>query len=134
MARDLASFGPRCRADAAPSSNGRANLHEGSASMVLSARHAHLTLDAVTRSPIFILKALPWTSGAIDKVTPRPVIEHFAYPGQAEGAAAEVFRPAARGPHPAVVVSLGVVPAGIDHPQRTRLGEALARAGFATLL
>jgi hypothetical protein len=33
-----------------------------------------------------------------------------------------------------VVVCLGVVPFGVDHPQVPRLGEALARAGFATLL
>lgn len=102
--------------------------------MVLSARDARLTLDAVTRSLVFILKALPWTSSMMDRVTAPPVIEHFAYPGQAGNAAAEVYRPATRGPHPGVVVSLGVVPAGVDHPQRARLGEALARAGFATLL
>jgi dienelactone hydrolase len=32
------------------------------------------------------------------------------------------------------VVCLGVVPFGVDHPQVPRLGAALARAGFATLL
>ena len=32
------------------------------------------------------------------------------------------------------MVSLGVVPAGLEHPQVPRLGQALARAGFAALL
>jgi hypothetical protein len=33
-----------------------------------------------------------------------------------------------------MVVCLGVVPLGVDHPQVPRLGEALARSGFAALL
>jgi hypothetical protein len=33
-----------------------------------------------------------------------------------------------------MVVCLGVVPFGVDHPQVPRLGEALARSGFAALL
>jgi len=33
-----------------------------------------------------------------------------------------------------MVICLGVVPFGVDHPQVARLGEALARSGFAALL
>jgi len=46
----------------------------------------------------------------------------------------EVYRPPGGGPHPAMVVSLGVVPFGVEHPQVPVLGRALARAGFAGLL
>jgi dienelactone hydrolase len=51
--------------------------------------------------------------------------------GQAEG---DLYRPRACGPHPGIVVCLGVVPFGVDHPQVAVLGKALARAGFVALL
>jgi hypothetical protein len=46
----------------------------------------------------------------------------------------DLYRPVGPGPHPGVVVCLGVVPFGFDHPQIPRLGSALARSGFAALL
>ena len=73
-------------------------------------------------------------SRPVDWVTKPPVIEKVRYPtrlGQAEG---EVYRPSTGGPHPGIVVCLGVVPFGVDHPQVPILGKALARAGFAALL
>lgn len=99
-----------------------------------SIRGARQTIDAAARSLVFILKALPATSGTIDRITPPPVIEKLAYPTLNGRSEADLFRPSSPGPHPAVVVSLGVVPAGMDHPHRARFGEALARAGFAALL
>ena len=51
--------------------------------------------------------------------------------GEMEG---DLYRPAGHGPYPGVVVCLGVVPFGVDHPQVPRLGRALARSGFAALL
>jgi len=45
-----------------------------------------------------------------------------------------LYRPAAGGPHPGIVVCLGVVPFGVEHPQVAILGAALARSGFAALL
>jgi hypothetical protein len=97
-------------------------------------RRAHRTFDAVTRSLVFVLKALPWTSGAIDRVTALPIIETLVYPTHGGSAEGDLFRPRSAGPHPAVVVSLGVVPAGVEHPHRVRFGQALARAGFVALL
>jgi hypothetical protein len=73
-------------------------------------------------------------SRPVDWVTKPPVIEKVRYPtrfGLAEG---ELYRPAAGGPHPGIVVCLGVVPFGFDHPQVPILGKALARAGFVALL
>ncbi len=89
----------------------------------------------VTRAVIFFLKVFPMLpSRAVDWVTKPPVIERVKYPtrsGQAEG---DLYRPSSEGPHPGIVVCLGVVPFGIDHPQVPILGKALARAGFAALL
>ncbi len=83
---------------------------------------------------VFVLKALPWTSGTIDRLTPAPIVETLAYPTRTGWAEADLFRPRSPGRHPGVLVSLGVVPAGVEHPHRARFGEALARAGFAALL
>ena len=91
-------------------------------------------MDATARSLVFILKALPATSGIVDRITAPPVIEKLAYPTLNGRSEADLFRPSSPGRHPAVVVSLGVVPAGMDHPHRARFGEALARAGFVALL
>ncbi|HET8569611.1 MAG TPA: hypothetical protein VFM93_11580, partial [Candidatus Limnocylindria bacterium] len=66
--------------------------------------------------------------------TPRPVVDRVAYATRHGTAEAQLYRPSARGPHPGVVVCLGVVPFGVEHPQVPRLGEALARAGLAVLL
>jgi len=96
---------------------------------------ASRSIRAAGRTAVFVLKVLPMLpSRPLDFVTPRPVVDRIAYPtvnGIAEG---ELYRPASRGPHPGIVVCLGVVPFGVEHPQVPRLGAALARAGFAALL
>ncbi len=93
------------------------------------------SIRALAKTTVFILKVYPMLpSGPIDWVTDEPLIERVIYPtcsGQAEG---EVYRPSSNGPHPGVVVCLGVVPFGVDHPQVPVLGRALARAGVAALL
>ncbi len=93
------------------------------------------SIRAAFRTGVFVLKVLPMLpSRPLDYITPEPVVEKLVYrtaAGQAEG---DVYRPASRGLHPGVLVCLGVVPFGVDHPQVPRLGEALARAGFAALL
>lgn len=92
-------------------------------------------IRAVARAAIFLLKVFPMLpSRPVDWVTNLPVIEKVRYPtrfGQVEG---DLYRPAAGGAHPGIVICLGVVPFGVDHPQVPRLGNALARAGFAALL
>src|SRR5512134_617664 len=92
-------------------------------------------IRAVMKSMIFVLKLFPMLpSQPVDWVTKPPVIEKVRYPtrfGQVEG---DLYRPSGDGPHPGMVVCLGVVPFGVDHPQVPRLGEALARAGYAALL
>jgi dienelactone hydrolase len=97
--------------------------------------HAMRPIRTVAKATIFFLKVFPMLpSRPVDWVTKPPVIEKVRYPtrfGQAEG---ELYRPGAGGPHPGIVVCLGVVPFGVDHPQVPILGKALARAGFVALL
>src|SRR5436305_4722055 len=92
-------------------------------------------IRTVARATIFFLKVFPMLpSRPVDWVTKPPVIEKVRYPtrfGQAEG---DLYRPRATGSHPGIVVCLGVVPFGVDHPQVATLGNALARSGFAALL
>ena len=107
---------------------------------LIATLHARLILGrrsarAAARTAVFVLKVLPMLpSRPIDWVTPTPIRERVRYPsrhGEVEG---EVARPATSGPHPAILVCLGVVPFGVEHPQVPRLQEALVRAGFVTLL
>lgn len=100
----------------------------------MSLKHPVASLRAVVRSAIFMAKMLPIPSGAIDLITERPVVEPrwlTTHSGRGEG---DLYRPSSRGPHPGILCVLGVVPAGVEHPLVTRLGEGLARAGFAALL
>ena len=103
----------------------------------LRARTTHLmtTLRATANTAVCLFKVFPMLpSRPLNWVTPRPIVERLAYTtshGYTEG---DLYRPSSAGPHPGVVVCLGVVPFGVDHPQVPRLGEALARSGFAALL
>jgi hypothetical protein len=92
-------------------------------------------LRAAGKTVIFLLKVYPMLpSRPLDRITPRPMVEPFTYLTSHGLATGDLYRPASAGPYPGLVVCLGVVPFGIDHPQVPRLGEALARAGFAALL
>lgn len=98
-------------------------------------RRVALEARAAWRTAVFLFKVFPMLpSRWLDPLTPRPVVQRLRYPsshGDAEGA---LYRPAGRGPFPGLLVCPGVVPFGVDHPQVPRLGEALARSGFAALL
>jgi dienelactone hydrolase len=92
-------------------------------------------LRAAAKTTVCLLKVFPMLpSRPLNWVTPHPVVERLRYRtshGDVEG---DLYRPSSEGPHPGVVVCLGVVPFGVHHPQVPRLGEALARSGFAALL
>jgi hypothetical protein len=96
---------------------------------------ATLPIRAAAKAATFFLKVFPMLpSQPVDWVTKPPVVQKVTYPtctGHAEG---EVYRPSGPGPHPGLVVCLGIVPFGVDHPQVPVLGKALARAGFVALL
>ena len=90
---------------------------------------------AAARAAVFFLKVFPMLPSApVDWVTGSPVVERVTYPTRAGRAEGDLYRPASAGPHPGIVVCLGVVPFEVDHPQVPVLGNALARAGFAALL
>jgi len=104
---------------------------------MLSAQATHLTTKAraAANTAVWLLKVFPMLpSRPVDWVTPDPVVESFQYQTSHGCAEGDIYRPSSPGPHPGVVVCLGVVPFGVDHPQVPRLGEALARSGFAALL
>ncbi len=97
-------------------------------------RFTHI-VRAWIRMAVFLLKVFPMLlSKPVDWVTKKPLVEKVTYPtlhGQATG---DLYRPSGEGSYRAVLVCLGVVPFETEHPQVPRLGVALARSGFATLL
>jgi len=95
----------------------------------LAAARAHV------RTIGFAIRLLPMLpSPPIDLLTRAPVIENVRYETAGGAVATELYRPPGRGPYPAVLICLGVVPFGVDHPQVPRLMEALARFGFVALI
>jgi hypothetical protein len=93
------------------------------------------TVRAVARTATFFLKVFPMLpSRPVDWVTKTPLVQKVKYPTRSGLVEGELYRPPTAGPHPGIVVCLGVVPFEVDHPQVPVLGKALARAGFATLL
>jgi dienelactone hydrolase len=92
-------------------------------------------IRAVAKAGVFLLKVFPMLpSRPVDWVTETPVVQKVRYPTRSGLAEGDLYRPSTDGPHPGVVVCLGVVPFGVDHPQVAVMGKALARAGFAALL
>ena len=82
-----------------------------------------------------MLKLFPMLpSGVVDRVTGTPIVEEVRYPSHSGEITAALYRPPGSGPHPGMVICLGVVPFGVDHPQVPRLCDALARAGFVALI
>ena len=110
----------------------------GTAAIRRNARGAYRPLAALrahTRAIGFVSRLLPFfPSRPIDWATRAPVIENVKYQTHAGETHAELYRPGSPGPHPAVLVCLGVVPFGVDHPQIPRLKTALARFGFIALI
>jgi hypothetical protein len=93
------------------------------------------SIRALARVTVFFLKVFPMIpSRPVDWVTRKPVIEKVRYPTQSGFAQGDLYRPSTGGPHPGILICLGVVPFEVDHPQVPVLGNALARAGFAALL
>lgn len=97
--------------------------------MALTAARAHV------RTIGFVFRLLPmFPSTPIDRITRAPVVERVRYENPGRRMEAELYRPPGRGPFPAVLLCLGVVPFGVDHPQIPRLKAALARFGFVALI
>lgn len=92
-------------------------------------------IRALSKAGIFFLKVFPMLpSRPVDWVTKTPVVQKVSYSSRSGLVEGELYRPPSDGPHPAILVCLGVVPFEVDHPQVPVLGKAFARAGFAALL
>jgi len=91
-------------------------------------------IRALSKAGIFFLKVFPMLpSRPVDWVTKTPVVQKVSYSSRSGLVEGELYRPPSDGPHPAILVCLGVVPFEVDHPQVPVLGKAFARAGFAAL-
>jgi hypothetical protein len=109
--------------------------HRALRSATRSLRNILCSLRAAGRTATFVISVLPTLPDRpVTWLTREPRVERACYPTRAGDVAADLYLPGTPGPHPAMVVCLGVVPIGVDHPQVPRLGRALARAGFATLM
>ena len=83
----------------------------------------------------FVLELMPMLPSRLpERLVPVPVQERVAWRAGDSETSADLFRPGRGASHPGVVLCLGVVPAGLEHPQIPRFASALARAGFVTLI
>ncbi|MEZ4530043.1 MAG: hypothetical protein R2855_03345 [Thermomicrobiales bacterium] len=90
---------------------------------------------AFSRTAAFVLRVMPMLpSEWLDRRSPVPRYEQVVLPGRDARVPCELYCPAGTGPFAGVVVCLGVIPFDVTHPQVKRLGTALARSGFATLI
>ena len=93
------------------------------------------TVQAAGATGAFVLRVMPMLpSRWLDRFSPAPRYERVDLPGLDCRAQGELFRPSRPGKHPAMLVCLGVIPFDVTHPQVKRLGTALARGGFVTLI
>ena len=83
---------------------------------------------------MFLVKLMPVPQEPIDWVTERPVVGKLGFRSEAGQMKADLYRPRSKGPHPGILVSLGVLPMGVVDPRAAQIGEALARSGFAALI
>ena len=91
----------------------------------------HAAASAALLLPEFFpnapVRPLEWVTPAPTRSTVR-----LRYDGRL--AVADLYAPSSSGRHGAVVIFLGVAPAGLDDPRVVRLGESLARIGVVTLV
>jgi hypothetical protein len=93
-----------------------------------------IELRAIYWTALFVSNVLP-TLPTLSPTRRNPVVRRLiSLPESCQAGEAELYLPRSSAPFPGVVVCLGVVPAGVEHPQVARLGNALARSGLAALL
>ena len=86
------------------------------------------------RELAFVFEVLPMLPrGIADRLTPTPRHEYLRFTTRGREVIADVFVPDGPGPHPGVVVCLGVVPIGMDDPRIPQLLKAWAHAGFVAV-
>ena len=87
------------------------------------------------KTALFLPQILPSAPlRPMEWLTSQPLHARVSYPlGSGQGAA-DLYRPPSGGRRGAVVLFLGVAPAGPDDPRVVGLGEALARAGMVVMI
>lgn len=70
----------------------------------------------------------------LEWLTPSPVRKEVTIAYDSSRMLADVYRPTGAGPYGAVIIFLGVAPAGRDDPRLVRLAEGLARAGVVVMI
>ena len=90
---------------------------------------------ALGRTAAFILSMTPGPMPRlVARLTPDPVIDQLAVPGPDGPMTLDLYRPPTPGPHPGVLLSLGVLPLGVVDPRTAAIASAFARAGFVALV
>ena len=88
---------------------------------------------ATVKTVLFIPQIFNVGVKPLNWFTPKPIVERVTFPipgGTGEG---DLYRPPGEGPYAAVLLFLGVEPAGATDSRVIRLGNALARSNMVTL-
>ena len=88
---------------------------------------------ASVKAAMFIPHVFDAPAKPLEWFTPAPTRERVSFTIPTGDGVGDLYRPPGDGPFAAVVLFLGVSPAGADDPRVVRLGEALARSNMATL-
>ncbi len=88
---------------------------------------------ASVKAAMFIPHVFDAPAKPLEWFTPAPTRERVSFPIPTGDGVGDLYRPPGDGPFAAVVLFLGVSPAGADDPRVVRLGEALARSNMATM-
>ena len=82
---------------------------------------------------LFVMQVLDLPIKPQSWVTAEP-LRHRVEHGLGGAHVAEVYRPSGDGTRAAVLLSLGAITEGLDNPAVVMLGDAMARAGYVTML
>ena len=88
---------------------------------------------AAVKTTLFIPHVFNAGIKPLNWFTPDPVVERVTFPIPGGAGTGDIYRPPGEGPYAAVLLFLGVAPAGSDDPRVVRLGDALARSNMVTL-
>jgi dienelactone hydrolase len=111
------------------------------ARLITFAAAAVLLLGLATRIHVAYLAVLvlaesatPLVDGPIATRRPDPTVETVSFLAGSQPILADVYRPAAEGPHPGIVLNHGVADLGKDDPRLINFADAVARAGYVALV
>ena len=88
---------------------------------------------AMVKSALFVPQVFDIGIKPLEWFTPRPIVEQVNFPVPNHVGQGDLYRPPGDGPYAAVLLFLGVNPAGSTDSRIVSLGEALARSNMVTL-